>query len=217
MNDLKTCKSDLIRVAHKIIEEGLNFGTWGNMSCRGAENLVIITPSGIPYADLQSEDMCAVNFQGEIIHGYRKPSTELQLHLAIYKARKEIEAIVHVHSKYASAFAVARKEIPVASEEMAQLLGMAVPIADYALPGSDLLGDNAVAALGNGYAVLLASHGLAAAGSQLDEALLRCLVIERSARVLLYSRLLGNPVLLEQDEIIALRNKYTHSYGQDKQ
>ncbi len=216
MNDLKKCKADLIRAAHKVIEAGLNFGTWGNMSCRGAGNQVIITPSGIPYADLQSEDLCVVNLEGEVMQGHWKPSTELPLHLAIYKARQEMDAIVHVHSKYASAFAVARKEIPIASEEMAQLLGMAVPVADYALPGSDLLGKNTVTALGNGYAALLASHGLVAAGSLLDEALLRCLVIERSARVLLFSRLLGNPVLLDKDEIIALHNKYTHSYGQEK-
>ena len=215
MSALEEARQEVLVTAHKIIANELNFGTWGNISCRAADQ-IIITPSGIPYNDLENEDMCVVDLQGQAIESRRKPSTELPLHLLIYRAREDIRAIVHVHSKYVSAFAVARQEIPVALEEMAQLLGAAVPIADYALPGSNMLGEYAVAALGEGYAVLLASHGLVALGTQLDEALLRCLVVERSARVLLYSQLLGSPVLLEQEEIIALRKKYTHSYGQEK-
>ncbi len=216
MNILKDTREEVLSTARKIMASELNFGTWGNISCRRAVDKVIITPSGIPYSDLGDEDICMLDLQGQVIDGCRIPSTELPLHLAIYRAREDIQAIVHVHSKYASAFAVTRQEIPVALEEMAQLLGGVVPIADYALPGSDMLGDKAVTALGEGYAVLLASHGLVAVGSQLEEALLRCLVIERSARVLLLSRLLGPPVLLEQAEIIALREKYTQFYGQER-
>ena len=214
MKVLEKLKAEVISAARKIIEDDLNFGTWGNISYRGDTDRVIITPSGIPYSDLQNDDLCVVDLQGKIIDSHRKPSTELPLHVAVYRARKDVQAIVHVHSKYASTFAVARQEIPVALEEMAQVLGATVPLADYALPGTKLLGENTVAALGNGYAVLLASHGLVTAGSEPNEAILRCLVVERCARVLLYSRLLGSPVLLNEEEIVALREKYIHNYGQ---
>ena len=73
---------------------------------------VLITPRGIPDSDLEDEDICVLDLQGQIIDSCRKPSTELPLYLAIYRAREDIQAIVHVHSKYASAFAVARQEIP---------------------------------------------------------------------------------------------------------
>ena len=109
---LEKSKAEVVKAAHRIIENELNFGTWGNISCRGATDRIIITPSGIPYGDLKNDDMCVVDLQGQLIDSLRKPSTELPLHVAVYRAREDVQAIVHVHSKYASAFAVARQEIP---------------------------------------------------------------------------------------------------------
>lgn len=215
MNTIEKAKEDVVGAARKIIQEGLAFGTWGNISCRPVDDRIIITPSGIPYNNLQYVDMAVVDLQGRVEESRWKPSTELPLHLAIYRARDDISSVIHVHSIYAAAFAVARQEIPVALEEMAQLLGKEVPVTAYALPGSNALAENAVAALGEqGYAVLLASHGLVAAGQNLNEALLRCLVIERSARILICARLIGVPVLLEDKEISMLRDQYINSYGQ---
>lgn len=213
MSSIKETKTDVLNAAQAMIEEGLNFGTWGNISCRAGDELVVITPSGVPYDHLQEKDLCVVDLQGKARENRWKPSTELPLHLAVYRGRKDIRAVVHVHSKYAAAFAVARREIPVVLEEMAQVLGAAVPVAPYALPGSSLLGDYAVSTLGAGYAVLLPAHGLVTVGVGYKDALLRCQVIERSACILLFSRLLGNPVLLEDNEIAALHEKYVCSYG----
>jgi len=215
LNIVEKAKEEVVSTARKIIQEGLAFGTWGNISCRPADDRIIVTPSGIPYSNLQYIDMVVVDLQGRVEESRWKPSTELPLHLAVYRAREDIRSIIHVHSVYASAFAVTRQAIPVALEEMAQLIGKEVPITAYALPGSNELGENAVSALGEkGYAVLLASHGLIATGEYLNEVLLRCLVIERSARIQIYARLIGAPVLLEDKEIAILRDKYINSYGQ---
>ncbi|MEW5921005.1 MAG: class II aldolase/adducin family protein [Bacillota bacterium] len=214
---MEKAKEEVVNTARKIIQERLAFGTWGNISYRPVEDRVVITPSGIPYGELQYVDMVVVDLQGRVEDSRWKPSTELPLHLAVYRARHDIKAIVHVHSVYAAAFAIARQEIPVVLEEMAQVLGGKVPVAAYALPGSTDLGERAVNAFGDkGYAILLASHGLVAAGEQLGEALLRCRVVERNARILLYARLLGTPVLLEEKEITTLRDKYIHAYGQER-
>lgn len=214
MSDYKYYREEVVNTAHDMAKTGLNFGTWGNISLRTAPDLVSITPSGIPYHELQPDDICVLDLYGQVVEGFRKPSTEFPLHLAIHKSRKDIQAVVHVHSKYASAFAVARQAIPVALEEMAQLIGAAVPVAAYALPGSSMLAENTVVALKEGYAVLLPAHGLVTLGNGLQEAVLRCLVIERSAQTILNSHLLGTPVLLEEEDIKALREKYIHSYGQ---
>ena len=217
MNIIEKAKEEVVSTARKIIQEGLAFGTWGNISYRPVDDRIIITPSGIPYSNLQYVDMAVVDLQGRVEESRWKPSTELPLHLAIYRARDDIRSVIHLHSIYASAYAVTRQEIPVALEEMAQLIGKEVPVTAYALPGSAALAENAVSALGEkGYAVLLASHGLVATGDHLNEALLRCLVIERSARIQLYAHLIGAPVLLEDKEITILRDKYINSYGQGR-
>ena len=199
------------------MQEGLSFGTWGNISCRPVEDRVVITPSGIPYGELQYVDMVVLDLDGRVEDSRWKPSTEMPLHLAVYRARQDIRAIVHLHSVYASAFAVARREIPVVLEEMAQVLGGKVPLAAYAFPGSGELAEQAVNTLGRkGNALLLSSHGLVAVGERLEEALLRCRVVERNARILLYANMLGTPVLLDEHEINYLHEEYSRSYGQQK-
>ncbi len=217
MTLLQRSKEQVLEYARGIEEEGLIFGTWGNVSCLMEAEKVVITPSGIDCKILQPDDMVAVNLQGEVVESRWKPSTELLLHLEIYKARNDALAIIHTHSKYATVFAVARKEIAVVTEEMAQMLGGSVPVAQYAMPGSQELAFNAVTALGKrGFAVLLANHGVVCLGKTLAEAFQRCQVLERSAEILLWSRLLGDPCKLTSKEVSKLRKGFMEDYGQDK-
>ena len=215
MSSLERAKRDLVNTASRIEQEGLGFETWGNISCRPVEDSIVITPSGIPYGRLRYFDLVVVDASGEILQGRWKPSTELLLHLAIYEQREEIRAIVHVHSLYASAFAVNRAEIPPALEEQAQVVGGAVKVAAYAPPGSEELASNVLTALGeNGNAVLLANHGLIGVGPDLSTALLRCRVIERNAHIMLLAKSLGRPHILEPEDVAALRKEFLLHYGQ---
>lgn len=212
---MERAKRELVNAAYTAYQEGLVFETWGNISCRPAENRIVITPSGIPYKKLRFFDLVVVNPSGKTLQGRWKPSTELLLHLAIYKKRKEIRAIVHTHSVYAAAFAVSREEIPVALEEQAQVVGGTIKVAKYAPPGSKELADNALAALGEeNNAVLLANHGLISVGPDLSSALQRCRVIERNARVILWSKFLGHPYILKSEDVTALRKDFLLHYGQ---
>lgn len=217
MTLLQRSREQVLEYARAIEEKGLIFGTWGNVSCIMEAEKMVITPSGIDCKMLQPDDMVAVNLQGEMIESKWKPSTELLLHLEIYKARNDSFAIIHTHSKYATVFAVARKEIAVVTEEMAQLFGGSVPVAQYALPGSQELAVNAVTALGEtGFAALLANHGVVCLGETLAEAFQRCQVLERSAEILLWSSLLGDPYKLTSKEVRKLRKNFLEDYGQDK-
>lgn len=215
MNAVEKAKRELVNIAYKICREELGFETWGNISCRPAESHIVITPSGIPYDQLRYFDLVDVDASGKTLKGRWKPSTELPLHLAIYKKRNKCQAIVHVHSLYATAFAVSRVEIPPALEEQAQVVGGAVKVAAYAPPGSPELAANALAALGEeGNAVLLANHGLVSIGADLSSALRCCRVIERNARIILLSRMLGQPHVLNPEDVEALKNNFLLHYGQ---
>jgi L-fuculose-phosphate aldolase len=110
---------------------------------------------------------------------------EHPLHLAIYNARSDVQAVVHTHSTYASALAVLRLPIPQIIDELVFQLGGQVEVADYAFPGSRELADNVVEALGPRNAVLLANHGGLAVGSTLDRAYQNALLLERAAHIFL--------------------------------
>lgn len=218
MNVVEKAKEEVVNIARTIYKEGLVFETWGNVSCRPTEAEIVITPSGIHYEKLQFVDIVVVNISGKVEQGRWKPSTELPLHLAIYKAREDVKAIIHTHSALATAFAVCRREIPVVIEELAQIVGGPVRVADYAPPGSNELALNAVKALGQEEnAVLLANHGLVVLAHDLPTALQRCRTIERSAQIILWSKILDSPFILETEEVERLRKKYLLEYGQKEQ
>ncbi len=216
MHLVEKAKEEVVNTARIIYREGLVFETWGNVSARPTENEVVITPSGIPYEKLTFADIVTVNLAGQVEEGMWKPSTELPLHLAIYEQRKDIKAIVHTHSSCAVAFAVSRQDIPVVLEEQAQIVGGPVKAADYALPGSVELTENALKILRKeGSAVLLANHGLVGIGKDLATALQICRIIERSARIILWSKLLGSPYILSPGDVTELRKNFLLTYGQD--
>ena len=212
----------LLETRKKVVEKGiemlatnLTVGTWGNISCRvPGEDYIAITPTGMSYDTLVPEDIVVLDLRGNTISGTRKPSVEVPLHLAIYKAREDVQAIVHTHSAYATAMAVARREIPGAVEDLVQIVGGNVRVNEYALPGTEQLGLNAVKAMEGRNAVLLANHGMLGVGRNLEEAFRVCQVVEKSAQVTLLAQLMGGVVELSQDDIDGMRNYYLQGYGQ---
>ncbi|HBW35874.1 class II aldolase/adducin family protein [Desulfosporosinus sp. BICA1-9] len=211
-----------LETCQKVVEKGiemlainLTVGTWGNISCRIPEkDYVAITPSGMSYDTLAPEDIVVMDLRGNTISGTNKPSIELPLHLAIYNARDDVQAIVHTHSPYATALAVARKEVPGAVEDMVQIVGGKVRVSEYALPGTVQLGTNTVKALEGRNAVLLANHGMIGVGRNLDEAFRVCQVVEKSAQIVIFAKLMGGVVELSEEDIAGMRNFYLNGYGQ---
>jgi len=215
----------LLETRKKVVEKGiqmlstnLTVGTWGNISCRvPGEDYIAITPTGMSYNTLVPEDIVVLDLRGNTISGTRKPSIEVPLHLAIYNAREDVQAIVHTHSAYATAMAVARREIPGAVEDLVQIVGGNVRVNEYALPGTEQLGINTVKAMEGRNAVLLANHGMLGAGRNLEEAFRVCQVVEKSAQVTLLAQLMGGVVELSQDDIDRMRNNFLQGYGQEKE
>jgi len=214
MQTLEELKESVVLGGRQMIERGLVAGTWGNISvCSDTGDRIVITPSGRPYNELRPTDMAVVDKSGNIIEGNR-PSSELPLHLSIYGARPDVRAIVHTHSIFATACAVAGESIPPCLEELVQVVGGGVNVAQYALPGTTELAHYALSALGDRMAALLSNHGVVACGPSLKEALLIAELVEKAAQIHAIAKQLGNARRLSDDDIQLMRRYYVKKYRQ---
>lgn len=208
-------RKEIIDAGNHMISSALVIGTWGNISVRIAdEDLIAITPSGVDYDKLISENIPIIDFEGNLIDGNMKPSIELPMHLEIYKRRPDIGAIVHTHSTYSTAMAIARKPIPASCEDLIQIVGGNVRVSEYRLPGTEDLGKVASEALDERNAVLLANHGLLAAGKNLKETIKIAFICEKSAHATLLAANIGGAIELSKEECDIMRDFYLNKYGQ---
>lgn len=203
---------EVIKTIHTMCRDNLVLGTWGNVSVRDEAGM-LITPSGMAYTLLSTDDLVQMTLDGQVVDSRWKPSSEWRLHAAIYKARPDVAAIVHTHSVYATAFAVARVSVPAVVEDLVQVAGGSVDVAEYCLPGTQELAQCVVAALGDKSAVLLASHGLVGVAKTLGEALKVCQIVEKTAQATLFARLLGPVHQLSDEDVQVMRRFYLTSYG----
>lgn len=207
-------RQSVLDAGRRMAELGLVAGTWGNISMRSADGeRIAITPSGRPYDSLGTADIVVVDNKGQIIEG-ETPSSELPLHMAMYRARTDVRAVVHTHSLYATACAVAGVAIPPSLEEMVQAVGGEVAVARYALPGTLELAEAAVAALADRSAVLLSNHGVVACGPSLREALLVAQLVEKAAQVHAIAVQLGGARRLSAEDVSMMRKFYLEKYMQ---
>lgn len=210
-------RKEVLAAALQMFNDEMVLGTWGNVSRRiPGESLLLITPSGMDYPTMTLEDIVLLDLNQQRIEGIRTPSTESRLHIEIYRQRPDVNAVVHVHSTFASAFAVAGKSIPVILEETAQVIGHPIQAAPYITCGTDELAVQATRSLGEGRAVLLANHGLVGVGPDLADALKVCRIAEKTAMICLYANSLGQVNELSYENIKALKEQLTH-YGQAKE
>lgn len=205
---------ELIGTCKKLKSCGLLLGVAGNLSLRWEESgYMVITPSAMDYDAIQVEDIVVVDLTTGKYNGRRKPSIEAPMHLGIYQARKDIGAIIHIHSPYATALACARRELPVFAGALVPIGH--IPLAPFAVPGSSEMASNVVSALGpSGKAVLQANHGLVVTGSDMSEAVARLFTIERAAHTYLLAAAVGGVVPLGEREIKGIEEVLSH-YGQE--
>ncbi len=201
----------IIETAKQFNVSGLSVGTSGNLSARTSQGY-LITPSGIPYHQLKEADIVEMDLQGNVVHGDLKPSSEWHFHQDIYLAREEINAIVHVHSDYATGIACTRQDIPAFHYMVARAGGDSIRCAEYATFGTDALSLNAVKALQGRNACLLANHGMIALGESIDSAYKLAEEIENIAKQYYISKQLGAVVLLDGDEMKINLEKFK-TYG----
>lgn len=178
---------------------GLNQGAAGNISVRWNGGL-LITPSGLPYGRMSADDIVFMEMDGAHRHP-RAPSSEWRFHRDILRERPEFGAIVHAHPIYCTAFAICRMEIPAAHYMIAAAGGPTIRCARYESFGTSELSAAALEALEGMACVLLANHGLIAAGADLETALWLAEETETLAKQYAVALQVGRPVILDDAEI----------------
>jgi L-fuculose-phosphate aldolase len=186
---------------------GLVSGTSGNVSARlgsyEGRDLMAITASGVSYDTLGVDDIAIVDYEMEPVEGEAIPSSESLLHVAIYRRRPDVDAVVHTHALYSSVTAVVGVDIPPIVDEMVVNIGGAVGVSEYAFPGSSELAENVCDALGDKSAALIRSHGSVGVGRTLGEALDACALTEKVAQIFVMSSMLGEVTELPADVVEA--------------
>lgn len=172
----------LVDYGKKILETGLVRGTWGNLSVRLDEKYMLVTPSGMDYNRITPEHIVKVEIETLKYEGAFKPTSESPLHSAVYRTRTDASAVIHTHSDYCTAFAVARKPLLITAPELKAAAGEVADIGGPGLPGSKELTENTVRALGSNPGCIMANHGMLACGKDLVQALERCLAMEEAAK-----------------------------------
>lgn len=206
---------DVVTTARRTAAEGLVVGTSGNVSVRVGD-LVLVTPSGVPYDRLGPDDTVAVDLDGHQVIGTLAPTSELPLHLEVYRSTPA-GAVVHTHAVHATAVSTLVPELPPV-HYMTAALGGPVRVAPYALYGTPELARNMLTALRDRTACLLQNHGTVAYGASLAQAYDRTAQLEWMCRVWLTASSLPSltPRLLSPEELTAAATQL-HTYGQPAQ
>ncbi|WP_041778484.1 class II aldolase/adducin family protein [Beijerinckia indica] len=191
---------------------GLNQGTSGNISVRWGEGL-LITPSGLPYDQMQAADIVFLKFDGTFVSDRPiVPSSEWRIHRDILLAKPSVNAVVHAHPVYSTAFAMCRREIPAVHYMIAAAGGPTIRCSDYATFGTQALSETALKALEDRTCCLLANHGIIATGPNLAKALWLAVELETLCQQYYVASQIGTPVILSDAEI-ALNIEKFKSYG----
>jgi L-fuculose-phosphate aldolase len=210
-------RAAVARACRELLAAGLVRGTSGNVSVRdtsseSAPGTIAITPTGLGYSGMRDSDVAVLSIDGAQLDGDLRPTSEVALHLGIYRARPDVGAVVHTHSVFATTFAVLGEQIP-AVHYLIMRAGKAVPVAPYARYGTAELAEVCVRTLGDGFAVLLANHGVVAVGADLASAMAVAEAVEFTAELAWRARALGVPRVLDDDQLAAARAALA-GYGQ---
>lgn len=194
-------RREMVAVAHRLYAKGLVAASDGNVSTRAPGGQILITASGTHLGDLTPDDIVRVTVDGRVVAGQRRPSSEMPLHLEVYRRRPDVQAVVHAHPPTATAFTFAGVSMSdCVIPEVVLTLGT-IPTAPYATPGSPEGPDAIAGLIADHDAILLERHGSVTVGKTLMEAYYRLEKVEHAAHVLLVARQLGRIIPLSRDEL----------------
>ncbi|MBL8588675.1 MAG: class II aldolase/adducin family protein [Methylobacteriaceae bacterium] len=209
----KELRQAIVEECRRLNPLGVNQGTAGNISARYGEAM-LITPSAVPYDEMKPDMIALMPLNGEYgaWRGKIKPSSEWRFHLDIMRSRPDVGAIVHTHAMYATILSILRKPIPAAHYMIAAFGGPTIRCTEYAPFGTKELSDLAVEGLTDRHGVLLGNHGMIACGTDLGQAMWRAVELETLARMYYSALAVGRPVILPDDEIARIVERF-RGYG----
>lgn len=214
---LEELRAHVLQTARLLPKYNLVWMAGGTVCARDPQTgYVVVTPSGLDYERLTPGDMTVTDMDMNLVEGKFRPSVALNLWIGFMRARPELNAVVHTHSPYATAFSVAYQPIPVITETMANWFGQPVQVTRYLSVEDPEFSTLPVNVMGNGYAVLLGNHGPITVGKMLEHALERAVTLEEAARTYSIARTINVPVTLTEEQARASFDYYHNRYGQKK-
>lgn len=204
MNEVQA-RQAIVDAGTVLYKQGYVVSNDGNISVRISPDTIVVTPTGVSKGDTNPDMMVVMDLDGNVISkGLRGPSSEVKMHLRVYRENPDVTAVVHAHPIYATSFAIAGVPLdkPILSEAMLQV-GV-VPVAHYAKPGTTDVPDSIAPFVKDYAAVMLSNHGVLTWGSDLEQALARMEVVENYAKVTLVVNQIGSERGLSQDQVDGL-------------
>lgn len=206
-------KEDILEVGRRMYAKGFVASNDGNISVRISENELIITPTGVSKGYMKTGDLLKVDMDGNVISGDKKPTSEMKMHLIVYKNRPDVFSVCHAHPQIATAFAVARKACEkIALPEVIFSIGN-VALSEYATPTTEEVPDSIAQIIKKADAVLLSNHGALTVGSNVLDAYYKMETLEHFAGIMMYARLLGGEVGLDPQQVSELVKIRKEKYG----
>src|SRR3954449_635153 len=185
-------KEQMCDIGRRIWLKGFCAGNEGNHSYRIGENRILCTPTGISKGNLKPDDICTVDMEGKQVAGTRKRTSEILMHLAIYKARPDVRAVIHSHPPHATAFAVAGVELPTCIHPEAEVFLGAVKTAKYVTPGDNRLGESLLPYIKDANTIVLQNHGVVCFDTDLEQCYYKLEIVDAYARILILAKQVGS-------------------------
>jgi L-fuculose-phosphate aldolase len=200
-----TLRADIVEVGRRMYARGYTASNDGNISVRLGSDRLLMTPKSVCKGFMSPDMMCITDLEGRKLEGHRDPSSEMLMHLEVYRQRPDVQAVVHAHPPTATGFAVAG--IPLDKAVLAEVLTTlgSIPIAEYATPSTSELPEAVRKYIKAHDGMLLANHGALTVGSDLFSAYYKMETIEHFAKISLVARLLGGENLLAREEVSRLQ------------
>jgi L-fuculose-phosphate aldolase len=173
----------IIKAIKELFEQNILFAKGGNLSARYGKDQLIVTSSGKDYSTVKAEDLIITDYEGKVIKGDKKPSSELPLHLSIYKRRPDVQSIIHTHAIWSYVLSVSHRSLPPISDEFVILLGGEIKVSEYKFPGTKDLGESVADVLGMNNAAFIANHGCVTVGRSVEEALENMVVLANFSKI----------------------------------
>src|SRR5499433_1348888 len=184
-------KEQICEIGRRLYNRGFAAANDGNITIRLNDKEILCTPTMVSKGFMKPEDICKIDYTGKQLAGTRKRTSECLLHISVYKERPDVQAVVHCHPPYATAFAVAREPIPKCVLPEVEVFLGEVPMADYATPGTQQFAETILPYVKDCNTIILANHGTVTFGPDLEKAYFNTEIIDAYCRILILARQLG--------------------------
>jgi len=207
--------ADIVRVAKLMYEKEMVNALEGNVSVKDGDK-IYITPTSVCKGYLEEDMITVIDMNGDVIEGTYKPTSELKLHLACYKLRPDITSVVHSHSPYSTAYAIANKPITTKAYPEMIIAFDQIPVIAYGTPSTDEVYAELYKVIDKTDVFLISRHGIVSVGKNLHDAFFKIEAAESIAKTLTIAKILGGEAPLSESQIDTLYEMRKKNFGRDK-